>query len=66
MKFIAGLQHKQLIETTSKQLLKTALAAEEPQYYDFADILWGDVDGSAEPLEEVLIFLVLVHPHTTT
>lgn len=49
MKFIAGLQHKQLIEATSKALLASSLAAEEPATVDFAELLWGDPgDGEEE------------------
>ncbi len=49
MKFIAGLQHKQLIEATSKALLASSLAAEEPASVDFAELLWGDPgDGEEE------------------
>jgi hypothetical protein len=47
-KYISGTLHKQLIENTAKAMVAAAKASEEVNTVNYADLLWGDVEGEVE------------------
>ncbi len=46
-KFISGVQHKALLESTFKSILATIGKIEDPLDFDYGDTLWADIDGTA-------------------
>ena len=46
-KFISGVQHKVLLESTFKSILATIGKIEDPLDFDYGDTLWADIDGTA-------------------
>lgn len=44
-KFISGVQHKALLESTFKNILTSVGKFEDPLDYDYGDTLWADIDG---------------------